>query len=243
MRASSLFAAALVNWSWISGHAGDIWFRFLEHVRLTVIAVGVGFLVSFPLGVYAQRHRWFYGPLTWVTGLLYTIPSLALFVLLIPYTGLGYMTAEIGLVSYTLLILIRNIVAGLNGVPEDAKEAARGMGYTNRQLLWRVELPLALPVIIAGVRIATVTTVGLVTITALIGLGGEGHFILQGIQQFFATATIVGAFLSVVLAIGADGLLLVVQRLLTPWSRARGGASTRAGFRARLAARAQAKAA
>jgi osmoprotectant transport system permease protein len=235
-------SSQLINWTWISGHADDIWFRFLEHIRLTVIAVGLGFVVSFPLAVYAQRHRWFYGPLTWVTGLLYTIPSLALFVLLIPYTGLGYVTAEIGLVSYTLLILIRNIVAGLNGVPADAKEAARGMGFTNRQLLWKVELPLALPVIVAGIRIATVTTVGLVTITALIGLGGEGHFILQGIQQFFATATIVGAALSVVLAVVADALLLVVQRVLTPWSRARGGAPARTSLRARLATRAQAKA-
>jgi osmoprotectant transport system permease protein len=229
VRASSLLADQLIKWSWISGHAGDIWYRFQQHVWLTVIAVGVGFVVSFPLAVYAQRHRWFFAPLTWVTGLLYTVPSLALFVLLIPYTGLGYVTSEIGLVSYTLLILIRNIVAGLNAVPEDAKEAARGMGYTERQLLWKVEIPLALPVIVAGIRIATVTTVGLVTITALIGMGGEGHFILQGIQQFFATATYVGAALSVVLAVAADGVLLLVQRLLTPWTRARGGAARRRG--------------
>ena len=136
-----------------------------------------------------------------------------------PRYHLSVTTVEIGLVSYTLLILIRNTVAGLDAVPGDAKEAALGMGYTRRQLLWRVELPLALPVIVAGLRIATVTTVGLVTVTALIGLGGEGHFILLGLQQFFSTATLVGAALSVALAVAADLLLLGAQRALTPWAR------------------------
>jgi osmoprotectant transport system permease protein len=234
----------LIRWDWVANHTDEMGQRIGEHLELTIIAVAVGLVIAFGLAIAGLRLPRLYPPITAFAGILYTIPSLALFAFLVPYTGLSLLTAEIGLVSYTLLILIRNIVAGLNGVPDDAKEAARGMGYTDRQLLWRVELPLALPVIIAGVRIATVTTVGLVTITALIGLGGEGHFILQGIQQFFATATIVGAFLSVVLAIAADGLLLVVQRLLTPWARARGGgAIARAGLRARLAQRAQAKAA
>jgi len=214
----------LVRWDWVRDHLACygtdcIRTRTWEHVQLTVLAVVIGSLISFPLGVYAHRHARVYPPVTFVTGLLYTIPSLALFVMLLPFTGLTFTTAEIGLVSYTLLILIRNTVAGLRGVPEDVKEAARGMGYTERQLLWRVELPLALPAVMAGVRIATVTTIGLVTVTALIGLGGEGHFILKGLNEFFSTPTVVGATLSVVLAVIADVLLLGLQRVLTPWSR------------------------
>jgi osmoprotectant transport system permease protein len=214
-----LGAEPLIRWRWVFDHLDQIWARLLEHVQLTVLAVAIGFAISLPLAVYAHRHRRAYAPITFVAGLLYTIPSLALFVLLLPFTGLTTTTAEIGLVGYTLLILIRNTVAGLDAVPADAKEAALGMGYTGRQLLWRVELPLALPVIVAGVRIATVTTVGLVTVTALIGKGGEGHFILLGLQQFFSTATIVGATLSVALAIVADLVLLGAQRFLTPWAR------------------------
>jgi osmoprotectant transport system permease protein len=210
----------LFEWDWVMDHLPEIGQQTWEHVLLTVIAVVIGLLISFPLGVYAFRHRRAYAPITWVTGLLYTIPSLALFVILVPIFHLTTTTAEIGLVSYTLLILIRNIVSGLDGVPSDTKEAALGMGYTRRQLLWKVELPLAMPVIIAGIRIATVTTIGLVTVTALIGKGGLGQFILQGLQQFFSTPTILGAVLSVVLALVADGLLLLAQRLLTPWARA-----------------------
>ena len=221
MSAATLAAEPLVRWNWVGSHLDVVRSRFLEHIELTVLAVVVGFVISFPLAVYAHRHHRVYAPITFVAGLLYTIPSLALFVLLIPLTGLSVTSAEIGLVSYTLLILIRNIVAGLAGVPEDAKEAARGMGYTSRQLLWRVEVPLALPVIVAGVRIATVTTIGLVTVTALIGKGGLGYFILLGLQQFFPTPTVLGSVLSVALALAADGLLLWAQRLVTPWARVR----------------------
>lgn len=219
-----LAAEPLVRWAWIGDHLDEIWARTLEHLQLTGLTLVIGFAISFPLALLAHRHRRLYPPITWVTGVLYTIPSLALFVTLLPITGLSTTTALIGLVAYTLLIFIRNTVAGLDGVPEDAKEAARGMGYTPRQVLWRVELPLALPVIVAGVRIAAVTTVGLVTITALIGKGGLGHFILQGLQLFFSTATLVGAVLSVALALAADGALLLAQRLLTPWTRERVGA-------------------
>jgi osmoprotectant transport system permease protein len=218
-----VIGAELIDWSWIADNLSEIWAQVLEHIWLTVVAVVIGFAISLPLGVWAHRHRRFYAPITWVTGLLYTIPSLALFVALLPFTGLSVTTAEIGLVSYTLLILFRNIVAGLNSVSDDVKEAAVGMGYTRRQLLGRVELPLALPAIVAGIRIATVTTIGLVTVTALIGQGGLGRFILLGLQRFFATATIVGAVLCVVLALLADGLLLGAQRFLSPWARARAG--------------------
>ena len=213
----------LIRWSWIVDHLDDIGEQLGEHLQLTVIAVVVGLAISLPLAVLAHRVGRLYGPVTFVTGLLYTIPSLALFVLLVPFTGLSILTAEIGLVSYTLLILIRNIVTGLRGVPDDVKEAARGMGYTPAAMLLRVELPLALPAIFAWLRIATVTTIGLVTVTALIGLGGLGRFILQGLQTFFATPTMVGAVLSVVLALIADALLLGAQSAVTPWARRRAG--------------------
>jgi osmoprotectant transport system permease protein len=211
----------LFRWEWVLDHLDEIGARSWEHLSLTLVAVGIGFLISFPLGVYSYRHRRVYGPIASAAGLLYTIPSLALFALLVPFTGLTTTTAEVGLVSYTLLILIRNIVAGLHGVPADAREAALGMGYSRRQLLWRVELPLALPVIVAGVRIATVTVIGLVTVTAMIGQGGFGYFILLGLERFFSTATILGAALSVLLAVLVDRLLALVERLLTPWARAR----------------------
>jgi osmoprotectant transport system permease protein len=207
------------DWEWVFEHLDLIGQQLLEHLWLTFLAVAIGLLISFPLAVWAFRHRWLLPPVTWVTGVLYTIPSLALFSLLIPFTGLSTLTAEIGLVSYTLLILIRNIVAGLDEVPADVKEAAQGMGYTDREMLWRVELPLALPVIIAGVRIATVTTIGLVTVTALIGKGGLGALMLGGFRQLYPEiAVLIGVTLSVGLAVAADGLLLMVQRILTPWA-------------------------
>ena len=207
------------SWQWILDNRAEIVRLLLQHLQLTVIAVAVGFVISFPLAVFAYRHRAAYAPITWVTGLLYTIPGIALFVLLLPFTGLSITTAEVGLVSYTLLILIRNTVTGLRSVPEDVKEAARGMGYTSRQLLWRVELPLALPAIVAGIRIATVSTIGLVTVAALIGRGGLGQLILEGLNRLFNTEVLVGAVLSVALALAADSALLLGQRALTPWAR------------------------
>lgn len=209
----------LVRWSWVFGHGSDIWERTVEHVTLTVIAVAIGFVVSLALAVVALRYRRSYAPITWTAGVLYAIPSLALFAFLVPITGLSLVTAEIGLVGYTLLILIRNIVAGIDGVPADVKEAALGMGYSRRRMFIGVELPLALPVIIAGLRIASVTTVGLVTVTALIGQGGYGFFILNGLRRFFNTEIILGAALSVALAALIDVALLALERTLTPWSR------------------------
>jgi osmoprotectant transport system permease protein len=210
------------RWSWVADNSDRIVEQLIEHIQLTGIAIFVGLLIALPVGIYAQRHRRVLPPVIGFTGILYTIPSVALFAFLLPYTGLSFWTAEIGLVSYTLLILIRNIVAGLNSVPEDLKEAAVGMGYTPRQVLWRVELPLALPVIVAGIRIATVTTIGLITVTALIGLGGFGGFILEGfrtVNRNANTIMLVGAVLSVVLAVAADVLLLAGEKVLAPWSR------------------------
>ncbi|MEA2640319.1 MAG: osmoprotectant transport system permease protein [Chloroflexota bacterium] len=209
----------LIRPEWLQTHALDVLQRVLEHLELTGIAVGVGFVISFALGLWISRRPGAYAPITWVTGILYTIPSLALFALLIPFTGLSLLTAEIGLVSYTLLILIRGIVGGIRSVPAEVREAAIGMGYTGNQLLWQVELPLATVVIISGVRVATITTIGLVTVTALIGQGGLGFFILDGIQRLFSTPLIVGATLSVALAVAADGVLVLLQRWLTPWAR------------------------
>lgn len=212
-------AEPLVDWSRVAGEGGEIWTQFLEHIALTAIAVVIGLLISLPLGIFAYRHHWSYTPITGITGILYTIPSVALFAFLLPYTGLtGYTTSEIGLVGYTLLILIRNIVAGLAGVPADAKEAGYGMGYSRRQLLWRVEIPLALPVIMAGIRLATVTTIGLVTVTAIIGKGGLGRFILDGLQNFDSTLSFIGAVLSLSLAVAADLILVRVERFVTPWA-------------------------
>ena len=209
----------LIRTEWLAVHAGDILQRIGQHLLLTGLAVGIGFLLSLALGVWAARRPWAYAPVTWVTGVLYTVPSLALFALLVPFTGLSTLTAEIGLVSYTLLILIRNIVSGIRAVPAEVRESATGMGYTRRQVLWQVELPLALGVIVAGVRVATITTVGLVTVTALIGQGGLGQFILEGIQRFFPTPLIVGASLSVLLAITLDGILVRLEHWAAPWER------------------------
>jgi osmoprotectant transport system permease protein len=209
----------LFRWDWVADRTDEIWLKTTEHLWLTVIAVVIGFAISFPLALLAYRHKRFLAPITGLSGILYTIPSLALFAALVPFTGLTTLTAEIGLVGYTLLILIRNIVTGLEGISPDAKEAAIGMGYTDRQLLWKVEIPLAIPAITAGLRIATVTTIGLVTVTSLIGLGGLGYYILLGLQRSFSTAVILGGALSLLLAILADLLLLRSERLLTPWTR------------------------
>jgi osmoprotectant transport system permease protein len=210
---------SFIWWSWIGDHTDDIWTRTKEHVQLTVIAIAVGFAISVVLSLVALRFRWTYGPITWVGSILYTIPSLALFGFLIPFTGLGLLTAEIALVSYTILILVRNIVAGIDGVPRAVREAADGMGYTRTRRLWAVEMPLAIPTIIAGLRIASVTVIGLVTVAALIGNGGYGAFINDGLNRDFSTPIVLGAALSVLLAVIVDAMFAGLQWMLTPWSR------------------------
>jgi osmoprotectant transport system permease protein len=214
-----VFAAPLIRWDWIGSNLDAVWDRLLEHLLLTAVPVTVGFVIAFPLSLLALRYPRFYGPLLAVSGVLFTIPSLALFVLMIPFTGLSRATAIVPLTIYTLLILIRNTVEGLRSVPRDVREAAEAMGYTRARQLLTVEVPLALPVVIAGMRIATVSTIGLVTITAAIGQGGLGRFILDALSRQFATALFVGLILTVVLAIVADLLLLAAQRRLTPWQR------------------------
>lgn len=209
----------VIDWGWFPDHVDEILSRGGQHAYLTVISVALGMLIAFPLAVAAYRRRWAITPITSVSGVLYTIPSLALIGLLQPVTGLSLTTVAIPLTSYTILILFRNTLAGLDGIAGDVKEAAVGMGLTRRQLLWRVEVPLAVPVIVAGLRIATVSTIGLVTIGALIGRGGFGQFILEGIRLFRWTPLLAGAVLSVLFVLVAEALLQGIQRLVTPWSR------------------------
>ena len=217
-----VLAAEVIRWSWVGDHLDDIRDYFIQHVQLTVLAVLFGLLLAFPLSLGAIRWPRLYAPLLGFTGMLFTIPSLALFILMIPFTGLSVWTSLIGLTMYTLLILVRNIVEGLRGVDRDVREAAQAMGYTRARQLLRVELPLALPVIMAGIRIATVTTIGLVTVTALIGQGGLGRLFIDGFTLNFTTPIIIGIVLSALLAFAADLALVGLQRQLTPWARSRG---------------------
>jgi osmoprotectant transport system permease protein len=195
--------------------------RLVEHIELTAIAVGIGFAISFTAALIAYTRGWFEAPFAIFAAFLYTIPSLAFFQLLVPITGLSVTSAEIALVSYTLLILFRNTLTGLREVPEDARVAARAMGLTQWQLLWRVELPLALPAVMAGIRIATVTTISLATVAAFIGVGGLGQPIFNAIQSGFKTEFVAAGLLAVLLALAADALLVLLQRGLAPWTRAR----------------------
>ncbi len=212
----------MIRWDWIGSNVGVIWAAVADHLVLTILAVVIGLALSLVAALAIRRVPGLYGPTSALFGILYTIPSLALFAFLVPYTGLSIASAEIGLVSYTLLILTRNIVVGLDGVPPEVREAADAMGFTWRQRLLRVELPLALPVIITGVRIATVTTVGLVMVTAVIGQGGLGQLMLRGFNRQFPTMIYVGFVLILVLATLLDLGLILTQRITTPWTRARG---------------------
>ena len=203
---------------WIAHNLDRYTDPFVQHVVLTVLSVGIGFVIAFALALVAHRRRWLVGPITNVTGILYTIPSVALFFLLLPITGRGTVTAVIALTSYTLLILFRNIIAGLDGVPDDARDAGRGMGLTERQLFWRVELPLARPAILAGLRVAATTTVGLAALAFFAGAGGLGEQLTT--DKTFKSNVVVAGGLCIALAAALDALILLVQRLSTPWTRA-----------------------
>jgi osmoprotectant transport system permease protein len=207
-------------WDWIERNTDLIRHDLWIHVELTFLAVAIGLAISIPLGLYAQRHRRWLGPILGAAGVLYTIPSIAAFALLIPYFGAGIATVLVPLVAYTLLILVRNVVTGLDAIPPEVRDAAQGMGYSPRSRFVRLELPLALPAIMAGARVATVSTIGLLTIAGAVGLGGLGHLISIGLTRPIRTAVTVGAVLSVALAIIADVSLAGLQRLLTPWVRA-----------------------
>jgi osmoprotectant transport system permease protein len=208
-----------VNWDWLSRHVPVVTSALVQHVELTAVAVGIGLAIAVPLGVVAQRRRILRSSILTIFDIFYTIPSIAVFVFLIPYTGLTAVTAEVALVGYAVLILARNVMVGLDAVPKDVLDAADGMGYRPFARLIRVELPLALPTIFAGIRIATVTTIGLVTVAALIGWGGLGQLILQGFIESFHTPLVVGMALSIALAFVADFSLATIQRIALPWSR------------------------
>ena len=209
-------------WGWVKQHWSDTLAPALvQHIVLTLIAVGIGFVISLACALVAHRHGWFERPFDTFSGILYTIPSLALFQLLVPISGLSRLTVEIALVSYTLLILFRNTLTGLRSVPEDTREAARGMGLSESQMLWKVELPLAVPAIIAGLRVAVVTVISLATIASFIIDEGLGSPIFHALQSNFTTELIAAGGLAVILALTADALLLLVQSLITPWARLR----------------------
>lgn len=210
---------------WVSRNWGPVlWPALRQHIVLALVAVAIGFVISMALALAAHRYGWLERPTLLVTTTLYTIPALALFKLLIEPVGLNVFTAEIALISYTLLILFRNILAGLKAVPADVLDAAEGTGMSRTQTLLRVELPLSLPAIVAGLRIAIVTTIALATIVYVVynrGLGVPIHTALG--EGPFKTELIVAGGLAIALALVADGLLVIAQRLLTPWARTRTG--------------------
>ncbi|CAN5535024.1 ABC transporter permease [soil metagenome] len=212
----------LIDWAWILDHLsgdGGIIQVFLQHLILSLVPVAIAIAISLPIGILAHRKRWLYAPATAITGVLYTIPSLAFFVMLIPIMGIGRPPVLVALTAYSLLILIRNVVTGLDSVPADTKDAARGMGLTERQILFGVEIPLALPVIVAGIRIAIVTVVGIASIADFVGAGGLGDLIFDGISRQFLTPILVGAGLVALIAISADVGLYRVEGRLRPWAR------------------------
>ncbi|WP_415953196.1 ABC transporter permease [Streptomyces sp. KLOTTS4A1] len=191
----------------------------LQHLQITTVSVLIGLALAVPLAVAARRWRWAAGPVLGLTTVLYTIPSLAMFSLLLPVYGLSAALVVAGLVLYSLTLLVRNILAGLRAVPEETRQAARGMGYGPIRLLLTVELPLAVPAAMAGLRIATVSAVSLVTVGAIVGYGGLGNLIYAGMNTYFKAQVLTASVLCVVIAVAADLVLLGVQRLLTPWQR------------------------
>lgn len=207
---------------WVHDNWSDVLQPALvEHVQLTLVAVAIGFVLSLAAALVTHRYRLFERPFGAFSAIVYTIPSLALFQLLVPVTGLTVTTVEVALVGYTLLILFRNILEGLRSVPPEVLEAARGMGLTRRQTLWRIELPLAVPATMAGLRVAVVSTIALATVAALVIPKGLGYPIFLALREAFHTEIIAAGVLAVALALVADASLVLVGHVLTPWSRAR----------------------
>jgi osmoprotectant transport system permease protein len=209
------------TWQYVRDNPGDLQHYLQQHLIMTVESVVIAMVISFPLALLAFRFRWLATPLLGLTGVLYTVPSPALFVFIYPFTGLKQRTVVVGLVIYALLVLVRNTLAGLDGVPDDVREAARGMGYGRGRLLWKVELPVALPTIMAGVRVATVSTVALVTVGVIVGNGGLGQLIFRGFNSDYHAEIVTASLLTVALGLALDVLLALATRALMPWSRSR----------------------
>ena len=210
------------TWRYVRDNRGDLEAAIQEHLLLTVETLAIGLAIAFPLALLAFRYRRLSGLVLGTAGVLYTIPSLALFAFLAPFTGIGRRTVLIGLVMYALLVLVRNILTGLESVPDEVRESAIGMGYGRLRMLWRVELPVAAPAILAGIRIATVTTVALVTVGVIVGNGGLGQLMMRGFYNNFYRAEIVTAsVLTIALALLLDLLLAALTRAVTPWTRGR----------------------
>ncbi|TMC40934.1 MAG: ABC transporter permease [Chloroflexi bacterium] len=214
-----LDAEPWVDWAWVSTHVPTVLGYLGQHVELTAISLAGGIVISLPLGVAAYRWTGLRLPALGLFGTFYTIPSLAFFALMVPYTGISELTALIPLTGYNVLILLRNVIVGLDEVPRDVLDAADGMGYRPFARLLRIELPLALPAMLAGLRVATVSTIGIITIASVIALGGLGELIYQGFIESFRTPLVVGMVLCVAFALVADVLLAGVRRLAMPWAR------------------------
>jgi osmoprotectant transport system permease protein len=207
------------SWTYVSDHLDDLAVAGREHVLLTVVSVVAAVAIAFPLALVARRWRWLQGPLLGLAGALYTIPALALIAALWPVFGLSLKTVAVALTMYALLIVLRNLIEGLDGVDPAVRDAARGMGYGSARMLFAVELPLAMPTVMAGIRVATVSTIGLVTIGAVVGHGGFGALILGGFQDNFYHAEIMtGTLACIALAVCAELVLVGTQKLLTPWT-------------------------
>jgi len=207
------------SWDYVSRNASDLLFYAGQHATLTLEALVLAVLVGVPLGVWAHRHPRAAGPLVGLTGVLYTVPSLALFAVLAPVTGIGRTTVLIGLVAYALLVVVRNTLVGLQGADPEVDDAARGMGYGPLRLLLRVQLPQALPSVVAGVRLAGVSTVALVTVGVVVGYGGLGQLMFRGFRSGYHAEIMTATVLCLLMALVLDLALMAVGRALTPWSR------------------------
>ncbi len=217
--------AEVLRWRWVENNVDEIQEATVRHLELVGVSMALAIAVSIPLAILVRRRKYSYAAVNTTLGALYTVPSLAMFAFLLSFVGIGFEPAVIALAVYCLQLIVRNTVVGLRGVSEPVKEAARGMGLTGRQTLMKVELPLAMPAIFAGIRLAAVSTVGIATIAVYIGAGGLGELIVNdGIQRgLFVTPILVGAVIATVMAIVIDLLLIGLERLLTPWQRARAG--------------------
>jgi osmoprotectant transport system permease protein len=212
------------SWRYLQRNYDDLLLAGREHILITFAAVLLAIAIAVPLALLVRRYRRLQVPVLAMSGVLYTIPSLALITGLWPWLGLTPLTVIAALALYALLVVLRNILVGLDGVAPEVVDAARGMGYGGGRMLWQVQVPLALPTILAGIRIATVSTVGLVTVGALVGHGGFGSVILDGfVNNFFHAQILAGTVLVVVLALALEGLLVLLERALTPWTRVAGG--------------------